>query len=655
MNNGIPDPPPPILTTKQRKMIPHRDVNTPIPITILSGFLGCGKTTLLQNILSNREGLRIAVIVNDVASINIDSKLLRQQRSSRTSGSLSTDSNTGSSSSSTVTNPTTAISSAAAAADGILELQNGCACCSKSEELLMSIADMVTLNDMREENDQFDHIVIELSGIANPTNIRSMFHDAMLYNMPLMDRIVLDTMVTVVDCSTVMKYINSPATANRNDAPELFDDNNNNNNNNNNNKSGSDPISEATDDLISLFGTTSNDSNDDTAMDETNESVAELIVSQIEISDVILMNKIDLLQSSHIYENTNDNFKNDDNVDDNQDALNRITDLLYTLNPRANHIPSVFANVPLLSVLGAAKGQGIALAGILDDHKDAVQYASSTSTTVTPHNDDKSCADPVCTDPTHSHSHAHDHHSDTSSSHDEMDAATLSCVDTTCTDPTHSHSHNHEHTNEATTTEHAGIGSFVYRARRPFHPQRLHTFLRHLPIHRGLAPEQRTEEEENSTALTSFMTIPTTTQNIMQHIIRSKGFAWCANSNMAALYISQAGTNLDISCLGSWWATLPRSQWPQEAVETVLQDFDCVDHIEEQVDVNDISSSVGDRRQELVFIGTMLSANHNNIVTILDQCLLNDVEYEQYCQSKNDEAALSHLFPSMLPIKQMSY
>ena len=367
MNNGIPDPPPPILTTKQRKIIPHRDVNTPIPITILSGFLGCGKTTLLQNILSNREGLRIAVIVNDVASINIDSKLLRQQRSSRTSGSLSTDSNTGSSSSSTVTNPTTAISSAAA--DGMLELQNGCACCSKSEELLMSIADMVTLNDMREENDQFDHIVIELSGIANPTNIRSMFHDAMLYNMPLMDRIVLDTMVTVVDCSTVMKYINSPATANRNDAPELFDDNKNNNN--------SDPISEATDDLIALFGTTSNDSNDDTAMDETNESVAELIVSQIEISDVILMNKIDLLQSSHIYENTNDNFKNDDNVDDNQDALNRITDLLYTLNPRANHIPSVFANVPLLSVLGAAKGQGIALAGILDDHKDAVQYASS--------------------------------------------------------------------------------------------------------------------------------------------------------------------------------------------------------------------------------------------------------------------------------------
>lgn len=76
--------------------------NKPIPITVISGFLGSGKTTLLKNLLENKKGIKIAVIVNDVASVNIDSKLV--------SGSSS--------------------------ADGMVQLQNGCACCSLSEELL---------------------------------------------------------------------------------------------------------------------------------------------------------------------------------------------------------------------------------------------------------------------------------------------------------------------------------------------------------------------------------------------------------------------------------------------------------------------------------------------------------------------------------------
>ena len=91
----------------------------PIPITVLSGFLGSGKTSVLQNLLENNEGLRIAVIINDVASVNIDSKLISSMN----------------------------------AAAGMVELQNGCACCSKSEELLASVADLVTLSDMRGDDD----------------------------------------------------------------------------------------------------------------------------------------------------------------------------------------------------------------------------------------------------------------------------------------------------------------------------------------------------------------------------------------------------------------------------------------------------------------------------------------------------------------------
>jgi G3E family GTPase len=146
-----------------------------IPITVISGFLGSGKTTLLQKLLQNKEGLRIAVIVNDVASVNIDSKLV--------SGSSS--------------------------ADGMIELQNGCACCSLASELLGGVSELVTLSDMRAESDAFDHIVVELSGVADPKGVRSQFQEATFYNMPIMERVRLDTMVTVVDCSVFLKHLRS--------------------------------------------------------------------------------------------------------------------------------------------------------------------------------------------------------------------------------------------------------------------------------------------------------------------------------------------------------------------------------------------------------------------------------------------------------------
>jgi len=119
-----------------------------IPITILSGFLGAGKTSLLQHILnSNTHKLNIAVIVNDVASINIDAKLVQ-------------------SSSSPIA--------------GIVQLQNGCACCSLSGELISSVAELVTLSDLRKQageegQGEFDHIVVELSGVAEPGAIRANF------------------------------------------------------------------------------------------------------------------------------------------------------------------------------------------------------------------------------------------------------------------------------------------------------------------------------------------------------------------------------------------------------------------------------------------------------------------------------------------------
>ena len=90
----------------------------------------------------------------------------------------------------------------------------------------------------------------------------------------------------------------------------------------------------------------------------------------------------------------------------------------------------------------------------------------------------------------------------------------------------------------------------------------------------------------------------------------SKGFCWCADSDDAALYWSHAGAMLEIDCLGRWWATLPQDRWPEEAVATILADFD---------DSNNSDNRVGDRLQELVFIGPRFGETRSQ--TLVGKCL----------------------------------
>ncbi|THE64553.1 GTP-binding protein [Salinadaptatus halalkaliphilus] len=413
-----------------------------IPVTVLSGSLGAGKTTLVNHLLRNAGNLDLAVLVNDIGSVNVDADLVAD------GSDLEVD-------------------------DGVAELSNGCICCELQDDLETAVVRLARERD-------FDHLLVESSGISEPAPVARLFTTT----SRVAARYEIDALVTVLDTRLFLDTFAGDEVPERRGAVQPTD--------------------------------SDDDPDDDAADGDDRRPLSDLLIEQLEVANVVLLNKADQCDP---------------------DELEVAAELVRALQPDATTIRTAFSAIDPGRLLGVGQFDPDRLGELAgwqraleDDHDDA-------------HGSD------------HDDSHSHDRHDD--------------------------HDHDHRHPDEV-----YGVDSFVFRAQRPFHPERFTTVLRNLP----------------------------------DGIVRSKGTAWVADRDVK-IDIAQAGPSVRASVRGPWIDALPEID--QELYRSNRPGLEWDD-------------DHGDRRTELVVIGTDLE--ERDLRSRLTECLVTDEEW-------NRSSALENPFP----------